>query len=58
MEYKARCNGIFRNSSGLRAYLTDVESWHHKLIKFFLNEIYDTKPDKYDERIVPMPINK
>ena len=56
MECKARCNGIFRHSKELKAHLTDVEIWHHKLIKCFIIELYEVKPDPYYENrlIIPM----
>ena len=53
MQCTFRCNGVFSNHVGLRAHLNDVGSWHHKLIKYFIMELYDPKPDIYDQRIVP-----
>ena len=47
MECKATGNGIFYESLHLKEHLSDVESWHHNLIKYFIIEMYEVKPDTY-----------
>ena len=46
-------SGYFNSDVALAQHCTDVESWHHTMVKIFRSELFDVKPDNYCTRIVP-----
>ena len=46
-------SGCFNSEVALAQHCTDVESWHHTMVKIFRSELFDVKPDNYCTRIVP-----
>ena len=45
--------GRFNSDVALKQHCTNVESWYHKMVQYLATELFEVKPDSYEEHIVP-----
>ena len=55
---KSECKGgVFLTPQAFKAHLHNINHWIHTLLKFFVTEVYEAKPDTYSDNLIkPVPL--
>ena len=53
MKCEGNKTGRFNSDVALKTHCTDMESWYHKMVQYLAIELFEVKPDSYEEHIVP-----